>query len=78
MHGSRAGPVGRAGEGVESDGGTIQDRGIFMQRSMTTTEKHPAFFSLSSLALIAPLCIVGAIIGTQLIVTLGITTNTSL
>ncbi|SED90264.1 Uncharacterized membrane protein, oligopeptide transporter (OPT) family [Rhizobiales bacterium GAS188] len=49
-----------------------------MQRSTTTTEKHPAFFSLSSLALIAPLCIVGAIIGTQLIVTLGITTNTSL
>ncbi|SEE60000.1 Uncharacterized membrane protein, oligopeptide transporter (OPT) family [Rhizobiales bacterium GAS191] len=49
-----------------------------MQRSTTTTEKHPAFFSLSSLALIAPLCIVGSIIGTQLIVTLGITTNTSL
>jgi len=78
VHGSRAGPVGRAGEGVESDGGTIQDRGSFMQEIITKTEKHPAFFSLSSLALIAPLCIVGAIIGTQLIVTLGITTNTSL
>ncbi|HUA52430.1 MAG TPA: OPT/YSL family transporter [Candidatus Sulfotelmatobacter sp.] len=39
---------------------------------------HPAFFSLASLVLIAPLCIVGAIIGTQLIVTLGITPNTSL
>jgi uncharacterized oligopeptide transporter (OPT) family protein len=39
---------------------------------------HPAFFSLGSLALITPLCVVGAIIGTQLIVTLGITTNTSL
>jgi uncharacterized oligopeptide transporter (OPT) family protein len=40
--------------------------------------RHPAFFTLASLALIAPLCIVGAIIGAQLIVTLGITTNTSL
>ena len=39
---------------------------------------HPAFFSFGSIALIAPLCVVGAIIGTQLIVTLGITTNTSL
>lgn len=40
--------------------------------------KHPAFFSMSSLLLIAPLCVVGAIVGTQLITTLGITTNTSL
>lgn len=40
--------------------------------------RHPAFFSVGSVALIAPLCVVGAIIGTQLIVTLGITTNTSL
>jgi uncharacterized oligopeptide transporter (OPT) family protein len=39
---------------------------------------HPAFFTLGSVLLIAPLCVVGAIIGTQLIVTLGITTNTSL
>ncbi len=39
---------------------------------------HPAFFSVAGIALIAPLCVVGAIIGTQLIVTLGITTNTSL
>jgi uncharacterized oligopeptide transporter (OPT) family protein len=39
---------------------------------------HPAFFSLGSLVLISPLCVLGAIIGTQLIVTLGITTNTSL
>lgn len=39
---------------------------------------HPAFFSFGSILLIAPLCVVGAIIGTQLIVTLGITTNTSL
>jgi uncharacterized oligopeptide transporter (OPT) family protein len=40
--------------------------------------RHPAFFSLASVALITPLCVVGAIIGAQLIVTLGITTNTSL
>jgi uncharacterized oligopeptide transporter (OPT) family protein len=44
----------------------------------TTGRRHPAFFSGASVALIAPLCVVGAIIGTQLIVTLGITTNTSL
>jgi uncharacterized oligopeptide transporter (OPT) family protein len=49
-----------------------------MQQAATTAERHPAFFSLPSLALIAPLCVVGAVIGTQLIVTLGITTNTSL
>src|ERR1700678_2288655 len=49
-----------------------------MQQTEATAERHPAFFSLPSLALIAPLCVVGAIIGTQLIVTLGITTNTSL
>lgn len=46
--------------------------------AVDTDRVHPAFFSLSSLVLIAPLCVVGAIIGTQLIVTLGITTNTSL
>jgi uncharacterized oligopeptide transporter (OPT) family protein len=39
---------------------------------------HPRFLELSSLLLIAPLCVVGAIIGVQLIVTLGITANTSL
>jgi uncharacterized oligopeptide transporter (OPT) family protein len=49
-----------------------------MQQAVTTAERHPPFFSLPSLALIAPLCVVGAVIGTQLIVTLGITTNTSL
>ncbi len=42
------------------------------------THRHPRFFSLPSLLLITPLCVVGAVIGTQLIVTLGITTNTSL
>ena len=44
----------------------------------TSTGRHPDFFSLTSLILIAPLCVVGAIIGTELITTLGITTNTSL
>ena len=39
---------------------------------------HPRFLELGSLLLIAPLCVVGAIIGVQLIVTLGITANTSL
>ena len=39
---------------------------------------HPRFIELRSLLLIAPLCVVGAIIGVQLIVTLGITANTSL
>jgi len=43
-----------------------------------TGQRHPAFFSTISLLLVAPLCVVGAIVGTQLIVTLGITTNTSL
>jgi uncharacterized oligopeptide transporter (OPT) family protein len=43
-----------------------------------TEQRHPTFFSATSLLLIAPLCVVGAIVGTQLIVTLGITTNTSL
>ena len=40
--------------------------------------RHPAFFSASSLIFITPLCVLGAIIGTQLITTLGITTNTAL
>ena len=43
-----------------------------------TSERHPAFLAATSLLLITPLCVLGAIIGTQLIVTLGITTNTSL
>src|SRR5579864_1339252 len=42
------------------------------------TRIHPLFLELGSLLLIAPLCVVGAIIGVQLIVTLGITANTSL
>jgi uncharacterized oligopeptide transporter (OPT) family protein len=39
---------------------------------------HPRFLEPASLLLIAPLCVLGAIIGAQLIVTLGITANTSL
>jgi uncharacterized oligopeptide transporter (OPT) family protein len=40
--------------------------------------RHPRFLEPASLLLITPLCIIGAIIGVQLIVTLGITANTSL
>ena len=39
---------------------------------------QPDFLSLPSLALITPLCVAGAVIGTELIATLGITTNTAL
>ena len=44
----------------------------------TAARRHPRFLEPASLLLIAPLCVVGAIIGVQLIVTLGITANTSL
>src|ERR1700722_16662807 len=47
----------------------------------TTTpadRRHPRFLEPASLLLLTPLCIIGAIIGVQLIVTLGITANTSL
>jgi uncharacterized oligopeptide transporter (OPT) family protein len=47
-------------------------------RSGTRPATHPRFFELATFLLIAPLCIIGAIIGVQLIVTLGITANTSL
>lgn len=40
--------------------------------------RHPRFLEPASLLLITPLCILGAIIGMQLLVTLGITANTSL
>ena len=45
---------------------------------MAEGPRHPVFFSLPSLLLIAPLCVGGAIIGTELITTLGITPNTAL
>lgn len=40
--------------------------------------RHPRFFEPAVLALVAPLCICGAIIGIQLMVSLGISANTSL
>ena len=43
-----------------------------------TRKKHPAFFSAGSLLFITPLCVLGAIIGTQLITTLGVNPNTAL
>jgi uncharacterized oligopeptide transporter (OPT) family protein len=46
--------------------------------STVAARRHPRFFEPASLLLITPLCVVGAIIGVQLIVTLGITANTSL
>jgi uncharacterized oligopeptide transporter (OPT) family protein len=54
------------------------DAVVAATRSRPGTRIHPRFLELSSLLLIAPLCVVGAIIGVQLIVTLGITANTSL
>jgi uncharacterized oligopeptide transporter (OPT) family protein len=42
------------------------------------SRRHPAFFSVSSLLFITPLCVLGAIIGTQLITTLGVNPNTAL
>ncbi|BCB17577.1 OPT/YSL family transporter [Bosea sp. ANAM02] len=41
-------------------------------------QKHPSLFEPATLALIAVLCVFGAIIGMQLLVSLGITANTSL
>jgi uncharacterized oligopeptide transporter (OPT) family protein len=46
--------------------------------SRVVERRHPRFLEPMSLALIAPLCVVGAVIGVQLITTLGITANTSL
>ncbi|KQK29601.1 hypothetical protein ARD30_16650 [Bosea thiooxidans] len=41
-------------------------------------QKHPSLFEPATLLLIAVLCVFGAIIGMQLLVSLGITANTSL
>ena len=41
-------------------------------------QRHPKFFSLASLALITPLCVLGSIVGMQVLVRLGVTTNTAL
>ncbi len=41
-------------------------------------DRHPSIFEPATLALLAVLCVVGAIIGMQLLVTLGVTANTSI
>ncbi len=41
-------------------------------------QRHPRFFSWTSLLLITPLCVLGAIVGMQVLVRLGVTTNTAL
>ena len=41
-------------------------------------QRHPSLFEPATLALIAILCVFGSIIGMQLLVSLGITANTSL
>ena len=43
-----------------------------------TQAKHPTIFEPATLILLTVLCIVGAIIGMQLLVTLGVTANTSI
>jgi len=40
--------------------------------------RHPAFFRPASLLLITPLCIMGSVIGMQVLIRLGVTTNTAL
>jgi uncharacterized oligopeptide transporter (OPT) family protein len=47
-------------------------------RPAAAAHRHPRFFAPASFLLIVPLCVVGAIIGMQMMVTLGITANTSL
>src|SRR5258708_21412121 len=59
-------------------GGGIMQQAMGVERPGVSGAEHPRFFSLESILLIAPLCVLGAIIGTELITTLGITTNTSL
>ncbi|WP_158744115.1 OPT/YSL family transporter [Acidisphaera sp. L21] len=44
----------------------------------TTTNRHPTLFEPATLILLTVLCIVGAIIGMQLLVTLGVVANTSI
>src|SRR5579883_2729782 len=45
---------------------------------VATAERHPSALEPATLILITILCIVGAIIGMQLLVTLGVTANTSI
>src|SRR5690348_9232418 len=74
---------GREGWGREVRRRTVREmQGRDMERAAPLEHprslEHPRFFSGASLLLIAPLCVLGAIIGTELITTLGITTNTAL
>jgi uncharacterized oligopeptide transporter (OPT) family protein len=48
------------------------------QPSQTGPQRHPSLFEPATLALIALLCVLGSIIGMQLLVSLGVTANTSL
>ena len=43
-----------------------------------TQAPHPRFFSWASLLLITPLCVLGSVVGMQVLVRLGVTTNTAL
>ncbi len=49
-----------------------------MDARTTTGLRHPTIFEPATLVLIAILCVIGAIIGMQLLVTLGVTANTSI
>lgn len=49
-----------------------------MDTSPNIRAKHPTIFEPATLILLTVLCIVGAIIGMQLLVTLGVTANTSI
>lgn len=41
-------------------------------------KRHPRFFSAGILVLVAPLCVLGAVIGIEILLRLGVTTNTAL
>ncbi len=45
---------------------------------VSVRERHPTIFEPATLVLLAVLCVVGAIIGMQMLVTLGVTANTSI
>ena len=52
--------------------------GVSNSPPLRHTGSHPTIFEPLTLALIAVLCVIGAIIGMQLLVTLGVTANTSI
>ena len=65
-----------------SDGG--RDHGADLTASRpapdpaTREHRHPRFFSPAVLLLVTPLCVLGSVVGVQILVRLGVTTNTSL